>query len=96
MQIHLTKHTSEERSSRLNRAGILGVFEILRFTRSARKPLGLPPSIGETIQLSNNKFSSNTFQKCEIKSKFSFQPDKIKIYHFSFDFDWTFDIYGRK
>ena len=44
---------------------MLDVFEIPRFPPSARNPSGLPPSIGETIQLSNNKFSSNTFKKCE-------------------------------
>ena len=62
---------------------ILGVFEILRFTRSARKPLGLPPSIGETIQLSNNKFPSNTFPKFEMwfpKSKFTVQQVLILLY----------------
>ena len=61
----------------------LGVFEILRFTRSARKPLGLPPSIGETIQLSNNKFPSNTFPKFEMwfqNSKFTVQQILIHLY----------------
>ena len=61
----------------------LGVFEILRFTRSARKPMGLPPSIGETIQLSNNKFPSNTFPKFEMwfqNSKFTVQQILLYIY----------------